>query len=85
LLVGKLSPRPDLVVILDATPSELMARKAEHTIETLERQRRAYLGLADELRERVAVEVVDAGQDAASVHRQITTLLWDLFARRRQL
>jgi thymidylate kinase len=83
VLLGRLSPRPDLVVVLDASPEQLLARKQEHGAEDLERQRRGYFALAERLRAGGPVEIVDASRDAASVHRQVTAALWRLFAQRR--
>jgi thymidylate kinase len=40
-------PRPDLVVLLDAPPEVLFARKGEGTLASLARRREDYLGLAD--------------------------------------
>jgi thymidylate kinase len=40
-------PRPDLVVLLDAPPEVLFARKGEGTLASLARRRADYLGLAD--------------------------------------
>jgi thymidylate kinase len=40
-------PRPDLVVLLDAPPAVLFARKGEGTLASLARRREDYLGLVD--------------------------------------
>jgi thymidylate kinase len=40
-------PRPDLVVLLDAPPEVLFARKGEGTLASLARRREDYLGLTD--------------------------------------
>lgn len=44
--VGRLVPQPDLVFVLDASPSVLWARKQEVLISEAARQRSAYLALA---------------------------------------
>lgn len=44
-LAGKLIPRPDLVILLDAPPEVLRARKQELPLEEVRRQREAYLEL----------------------------------------
>jgi thymidylate kinase len=84
LLIGRLSPRPDMVVLLDAAPAQLLARKNEHSAETLERQRRGYLAIAERWRATVPVVIVDAGQDASTVHREVVAALWRAFALRRR-
>jgi thymidylate kinase len=45
-LVGKLIPQPHLVIVLDAPPEVLLARKQELPIEEATRQREAYVELA---------------------------------------
>jgi thymidylate kinase len=42
ILVGRLTPAPDAIVVLDAPADVLFARKPEHPLERLERWRRAY-------------------------------------------
>jgi thymidylate kinase len=44
-LVSRLIPRPDLVILLDAPPEVLYARKQEFPIAEARRQREAYLDL----------------------------------------
>lgn len=55
-LVGRLVPRPDLLVLLDAPPEVSQARKQEVTLEETRRQREAYLGLAETSEERRTVD-----------------------------
>jgi thymidylate kinase len=57
-------PAPDLVVVLDAPGDVLFARKGEHDVERLERLRRAYAAVAQDV---PAVAVIDVRQDAAAV------------------
>jgi len=46
LILATLYPRPNLVVVLDAPPEVLIARKGEGTLESLARRRGEYLELA---------------------------------------
>ena len=58
-LVGRLMPRPDLWVLLDAPSEILQARKQEVSPEETARQRQAYLAFVSKQREHV---IVDASQ-----------------------
>lgn len=81
-IVARLTPRPDLVVILDA-PAELLARrKAEHSREALERWRAGYRSLPERLPAGVAVEVLDASQNPRRVQAAATAAIWRRFAAR---
>ncbi len=72
-LALRLAPKPDLLFVLDA-PGELMfARKAEHSVETLESWRLAYLRLAESIPDSV---VIDATESASEVRRRATDLVW---------
>jgi thymidylate kinase len=44
-LIWRLAPKPDLVILLDAPPEVLQARKQEVHVEESARQREAYLSL----------------------------------------
>jgi thymidylate kinase len=66
LVLGRLYPRPDLVIYLDAPGEVLLARKGEGTIEALERRRdeyRAIAGHVDDFVEVDATQPVDAVTD----------------------
>ena len=67
-------PKPDLVVLLDAPAAVLFERKGEGTLELLERRRREYLDLGDELDH---FAIVDAGRPADEVARRFTDILED--------
>ncbi len=43
--LGRLLPRPDLTLVLDAEPEQILARKAELTLEEVRRQRAAFRSL----------------------------------------
>lgn len=66
-------PTPGLVVLLDAPGVLLFKRKGEHSPEWLEKQRLAYLDLAEEL---PGVEIVDGRQSAEPVKREVTQLIF---------
>lgn len=78
-LIGRIVPRPALVMILDAPARQLHDRKAEHDLADAERRRTAYLELAGRLAGQVPTEIVDASIDQASVRRRATTLIWRTF------
>jgi thymidylate kinase len=73
LLVGRLAPRPELVVLLDAPSEVLRARKPEHTIRELDGQRRRYRYLAQRV---PATLVVDTAAGTESVRRQLAKAIW---------
>lgn len=80
VVVGRLLPRPDLVVILDVPAEEMFARKHEHDVERLQRWRRAY---HDELVPRGA-HVLPATGSPEEVAAVAARLVWDALARRRR-
>jgi thymidylate kinase len=63
---------PDLVIVLDAGPEVLYARKREHTPERLERMRQACAQLGTQLDQAV---IIDASQDADAVKRAALSLI----------
>jgi thymidylate kinase len=72
-------PRPDLVLLLDASGATMHARKGEYEPERLEAWRAAYLRLrqhVDRLR------VIDAEQPADVVRREAVALIWRCYAER---
>lgn len=71
-------PRPDLVILLDAPGQLLWERKHEHTPEWLEQQRRGYLALQERVPQ---MRIVDATQQAESVQREVTAMIWNLHRR----
>jgi hypothetical protein len=79
-LVGRMTPWPDAIVILDAPASTLHARKAEHPVSTIERWQRGYL---DVFVPKGAVVVSTAGpvEDAVSA---VSSVAWDALRKRRR-
>jgi thymidylate kinase len=82
LLIGRLSARPDLVVILDAPADVLARRKAEHSRDALERWRSGYRSLPDRLPAEIGVEILDASQSPKVVQAAATAAIWRRFAAR---
>ena len=72
LLLAKAYPEPDLVVLLDAPPEVLLARKGEGTVESLERRRQEYLRYGDHVEDFV---VVDVTQPVDDVVREVAGLI----------
>jgi thymidylate kinase len=65
-------PRPDRTILLDAPAEVLFARKAEGTLELLDRRRREYLDLARELGECI---VIDASRPEREVCDEVLGVL----------
>lgn len=76
---AQLSPGPDLVILLDAPPEVLWARKREVPLEEVTRQRAAYLELARSLRSAV---VVNSAQLPEDVIRDAVTAIVDHLGQR---
>lgn len=58
-LLGRVYPKPDVVVFLDAPPEVLLARKGEGTVEYLARRRDDYLALRDSTPHFVSVDATE--------------------------
>jgi len=71
-LVARWSPRPDVVVVLDAPEEVLRSRKLEVTVEETSRQRHGYRALAARLPEAV---VVDASRKLDDVVGEIRAIV----------
>lgn len=78
-LLGHSCPPPDLVVLLDAPAELLYARKGEHDVALLERQREAYRALVTRL---PRTAVVDGSRDVDVVRRDVIGAIWNEYARR---
>ena len=70
-------PRPDLVVLLDAPPEVLFARKGEGTLASLARRREDYLGLAGAAGIDRSFAVVSATQPLDAVVADVATIVRD--------
>jgi thymidylate kinase len=71
-LIWRLIPKPDLIVLLDATPEVLQARKQETSFEEVGRQRKAYLSL---VRTMGSGHVVDATQSFEHVADDVSDIV----------
>ena len=65
-------PQPDLVVLLDAPPEVLLARKGEGTVEDLARRREDYLRVGQVLEN---FKTVDAGRDPDAVLAEVASMV----------
>jgi thymidylate kinase len=72
-------PRPDCTILLDAPAEVLFARKAEGTLELLDRRRREYLDLRAQLGQ---CALVDASRPQGEVQAEVLAILRALHARR---
>ncbi len=73
-------PRPDCTILLDAPAAVLFARKAEGTLELLERRRQEYLDLCAELGNCARI---DASRSQAEVEAEVLAILRGLRAKAR--
>jgi len=78
LVLGRMAPRPDAVIVLDASGEELFQRKREHDPDTLERWRQGYRGVAAGRRGHV-VSAAGRLDDTVSA---VSRIVWVAFASR---
>ena len=78
-LIGKLIPKPDLFILLDAPEEVLQTRKQEVPYEESKRQRKEYLKLIKSLKDGYTV---DASQDLDSVVRDTDELILEFLEKR---
>jgi thymidylate kinase len=72
-IATRIVPKPDVVLLLDATGDVMFERKQEHTPEILEIRRQHYLQLGAQQRRLV---VLDATQTPDSVRREAIARIW---------
>ena len=77
--VGRLFPRPDVIILLDAPPEVLHSRKREVPLAETARQREAYLEL---VRRSPSCHVVDASRPVPEVVAEVEQVLIDRLAAR---
>jgi thymidylate kinase len=75
-MLKRVYPKPDLVILLDAPPEVLFARKHEGTLELLESRRQEYLQLRQVLK---YFSIVDASQKEDEVVRQVIKVISDFY------
>jgi thymidylate kinase len=80
-LLGRSSPRPDLLVVLDAPTDVLRGRRAEHSVEAVEAHRRRYAELARTVPHGT---LVDASASVDTVRREVTAVVWRRLLERRR-
>lgn len=78
-LVGRVVPKPDLMLVLDAAVDVILARKQEVTRAECARQVAAYRALADE---HDFVRLIDANQSPADVAASANMAIADFMAER---
>jgi len=78
-LVGWFIPRPDLVILLDASAELLQSRKQEVPLEETRYQRDAYLKLIQSLPNG---HVVDASKPLQKVAQQVEDIVFEYMAKR---
>lgn len=78
MVLGRLYPRPDLVIYLDAPGEVLLARKGEGTAEALDRRRDEYRAIRGYVREFVEV---DATRPVDEVTQHVAEAILDRLAR----
>jgi thymidylate kinase len=72
LMLARLYPRPDLVVLLDAPADVVLDRKREGTLDSIERRRREYFALSGVV---PRFAVVDATRSQEAVLAEIVSLV----------
>jgi thymidylate kinase len=77
LMLARLYPRPDMVVMLDAPAEVLLERKGEGTIDTIDRRRREYLAVRGAV---PRFAVVDATRPPDAVLDEIVSVIRSEFA-----
>jgi len=78
-LLAHACPPPDLVLVLDAPAETLFARKGEHTVDALDRQRASYRELQTRLPQ---AALLDTTGGADQVRRTATDLIWQIYVQR---
>jgi thymidylate kinase len=80
-MLSRFFPKPNLVILLDAPPEILFARKGEGTLESLERRRQEYLQLRQMVTHFV---IVDASQSEEAVTKQVSDLILDFYSWKKK-
>jgi thymidylate kinase len=72
-------PTPDAVLILDSPADVLYARRPEHALDELERDRQVYSSLASKLSDSL---IVDGSGSPEELRREALGVIWRLYSRR---
>jgi thymidylate kinase len=78
-LLEHVYPKPDLVILLDAPPEILFARKGEGTLQTLENRRQEYLRMRSLVKH---FSIVDASRPQDEVVRAVTGVIEEFYRTR---
>ena len=82
-IFGLLVPRPDLVILAQAPPEHVYARKNELSIEELERQFTQARALMDRLESKTRTLILDTSQPTSLSGEQAVAEIADILAQRR--
>jgi thymidylate kinase len=74
-------PKPDVVLLLDASGAAMHARKGEYTPHQLEQWRVAYRRLERRVR---SLQVIDADRPSDAVRKDVQARIWRFYAERCQ-
>jgi thymidylate kinase len=77
LMLARLYPRPDMVVMLDAPAEVLLGRKGEGTLDSIDRRRREYLAVRDAV---PRFAVVDASRTPEAILADVVSVIRREFA-----
>lgn len=72
LMLERLYPKPDLVILLDGPSELLLGRKGEGTLDSIDRRRSEYLALRDHV---ARFEVVDASRSVEEVTQDVAATI----------
>lgn len=75
-LIARAAPAPDLVILLDAAPELLFARKREHSPAILAAYRRSYLALSHRLPHMVIVDAAQTAEDVLAAATSAVQARW---------
>jgi thymidylate kinase len=78
-LLRTVCPQPDIILLLDAPPEVLHARRGEHTLDRLRGQRERYRSLTLAARN---VIVLDASASEEETARRATAAIWSRYRQR---
>lgn len=78
VLARRLTPRPDAIVVLDAPAETIWERKAEHSVEVLNRWRSAYRSAF------VRARVVSTDAPLYDTAAGVSAVVWDALSARRR-
>jgi thymidylate kinase len=77
--IWRIAPKPDLIILLDADPQIIWARKKEVALEETIRQRDGYRSLVEPLK---FSRIVEASQPVEKVIADVDRIILDLLAGR---